>query len=90
MSIGNLKDQGNKGNNFPYQLKNLQLLGQIVNTPRLSNLKENAVTASNATALEDAINLYFDAAPDLILVSKSVVYDTTASKFVAFLTTAKI
>ena len=29
MSIGNLKDQGNKGNNFPYQLKNLQLLGQI-------------------------------------------------------------
>jgi hypothetical protein len=29
MSIGNLKDQGNKGNNFPYQLKNLQLLGAI-------------------------------------------------------------
>jgi len=29
MSIGNLKDQGNKGNNFPYQLRNLQLLGGI-------------------------------------------------------------
>ena len=29
MSIGNLKDQGNKGNNFPYQLANLQLLGLI-------------------------------------------------------------
>ena len=29
MSIGNLKDQGNKGNNFPYQLRNLQLLGEI-------------------------------------------------------------
>jgi hypothetical protein len=29
MSIGNLKDQGNKGNNLPYQLKNLQLLGAI-------------------------------------------------------------
>ena len=29
MSIGNLKDQGNKGNNFPYQLKTLQLLGEI-------------------------------------------------------------
>lgn len=29
MSIGNLKDQGNKGNNFPYQLRNLQLLGDI-------------------------------------------------------------
>lgn len=29
MSIGNLKDYGNKGNNFPYQLRNLQLLGGI-------------------------------------------------------------
>jgi hypothetical protein len=29
MSIGNLKDYGNKGNNFPYQLRNLQLLGDI-------------------------------------------------------------
>lgn len=29
MSIGNLKDQGNKGNNFPYQLKTLQLLSAI-------------------------------------------------------------
>ena len=33
MSVGNLKDQGNKGNNFPYQLRSLQLLGDInVNT----------------------------------------------------------
>jgi len=29
MSIGNLKDYGNKGNNLPYQLRNLQLLGDI-------------------------------------------------------------
>lgn len=29
MSIGNLRDQGNKGNNFPYQLRNLQLLSDI-------------------------------------------------------------
>lgn len=29
MSIGNLKDQGNKGNNFPYQRAVLELLGQI-------------------------------------------------------------
>jgi hypothetical protein len=29
MSIGNLKDNGNKGNNFPYQLAVLQLLGEI-------------------------------------------------------------
>ena len=30
MSIGNLKDNGNKGNNVPYQLAVLQLLQQIV------------------------------------------------------------
>jgi len=29
MSIGNLKTEGNKGNNFPYQLRTLQLLGAI-------------------------------------------------------------
>ena len=29
MSIGNLKTEGNKGNNFPYQLRTLQLLGSI-------------------------------------------------------------
>ena len=29
MSIGNLKDQGNKGNNYPYQLASLRLLGDI-------------------------------------------------------------
>ena len=30
MSIGNLKDEGNKGNNFPFQLKVLQGLQTIV------------------------------------------------------------
>lgn len=30
MSVGNLKDQGNKGNNFPYQLSVLKLLGGIL------------------------------------------------------------
>lgn len=29
MSVGNLKDQGNKGNNFPYQLNTLKTLGLI-------------------------------------------------------------
>jgi hypothetical protein len=32
MSIGNLKDYGNKGNNFPWQLKMLQGLQGIINT----------------------------------------------------------
>lgn len=29
MSVGNLKDSGNQGNNFPYQLKSLQGLQNI-------------------------------------------------------------
>jgi len=37
MSIGNLRDQGNKGNNFPYQLKNLQVLAQILTAGGVSN-----------------------------------------------------
>ena len=31
MSVGNLKTQGNQGNNFPYQLRTLQLLAEINN-----------------------------------------------------------
>lgn len=31
MSIGNLKDYGNKGNNFPWQLKMLKGLQDIIN-----------------------------------------------------------
>lgn len=42
MSIGNLKDNGNKGNNFPYQLSNLQALGQLNTT----------ATASGGTLLQ--------------------------------------
>jgi hypothetical protein len=41
MSIGNLKDQGNKGNNFPYQFRNLQLLGSL----------NDCCTASSGTLL---------------------------------------
>jgi len=32
MSVGNLKDYGNKGNNFPWQLKMLQGLQQMIDT----------------------------------------------------------
>lgn len=37
MSIGNTKDQGNKGNNFPYQLANLKLLGGITDLSTTAN-----------------------------------------------------
>lgn len=43
MSVGNLKDQGNKGNNFPYQLNTLKTLGLIAGS--------TAAGATEATAL---------------------------------------
>ena len=38
MSVGNTKDQGNKGNNFPYQLRHLQLLASLVECCEASGL----------------------------------------------------
>lgn len=52
MSIGNLKDYGNKGNNFPWQLKMLQGLDAI-NTGQTGNTgairTPNLITATNTT-----------------------------------------
>jgi hypothetical protein len=90
MSVGNLKDQGNKGNNFPYQLKNLQLLGQIANAAKAVNLIEKSFSSATSAGIEAAVDGYFISNPDKILISKSVVYDSTASKFVAFLTLSSI
>jgi hypothetical protein len=44
MSVGNLTDSGNKGNNFPYQLAVLQLLEQIATMPSLSGCCPNDAT----------------------------------------------
>jgi hypothetical protein len=53
MSIGNLKDQGNKGNNFPYQLRTLQLLGEILtvldSAPKL--LQPGVIESTGAAVL---------------------------------------
>ena len=38
MSVGNLKDSGNQGNNFPWQLKMLQGLQAILDDPCCANL----------------------------------------------------
>jgi hypothetical protein len=52
MSIANLKDQGNQGNNMPYQLRNLQLLGQILTAINSSagNDREMRTTVYQAIA----------------------------------------
>lgn len=82
MSVGNLKTYGNKGNNFPYQLKVLEglSLGQC------SKLEEFSLTAPTANALETAINLIFQTYPNSYLVSKSVLYD--GSDHIAYITLA--
>ena len=52
MSIGNTRDQGNKGNNFPYQLANLKLLGSI--SEGIDDLNKNIGTESVGPMANDA------------------------------------
>lgn len=84
MSIGNLKDSGNQGNNFPYQksvLKGLAL-------SQLKNLTQTSATAATAANLDTAVNAVLAANPNKYLVSQSVVWNGTT--FYAFLTLANI
>jgi hypothetical protein len=46
MSIGNTKDYGNKGNNFPYQLKSLQGLDCVCSQMGLSLVELQAINAN--------------------------------------------
>ncbi len=86
MSIGNLKDYGNKGNNFPYQLKVLQGLA----LSQLSNCDEIVFSDLNATNMKDQIDAYFTANPDKYLVSKTMVWNTVDQAYVAHLTVATL
>lgn len=86
MSIGNLKDQGNKGNNFPYQLSAVRLAGkdQLLN---LTEVNFQETTAANLTAI---INTYFNTNKNKFLVSKAIVINPSTSKWEAFLTVATL
>jgi len=50
MSIGNLKSEGNKGNNFPYQLKSLQGLQCICDALGIDGDLYNLLAPQNRTA----------------------------------------
>lgn len=55
MSIGNLKDEGNKGNNFPWQLKMLQGLSAIsTSITNLLGAFSTGITTSLPAASQDA------------------------------------
>jgi hypothetical protein len=49
MSIGNLRDQGNKGNNFPWQLAVLKLLQSVVNNTFGLNPQVKTANVLNTT-----------------------------------------
>lgn len=85
MSIGNLKDYGNKGNNFPYQLAALKLAGMN----QLLFCEEVTMTAANVAALLILINAYFTANPEKFLISKSII-EIPAGSVTAFLTVATL
>lgn len=50
MSVGNLKDQGNKGNNFPYQLAVLKSLGTLGTETTLIDIL-NAIQSGNSSSV---------------------------------------
>ena len=86
MSIGNLKDYGNKGNNFPFQLKTLQGLS----IPQYRNLRTLYLFDANPSVLESLINAEFANAPDSYLVSQNVFFDASTNTFAAFITFATL
>jgi hypothetical protein len=86
MSVGNLKDYGNKGNNFPFQLKTLQGLAM----PQFRNLRTLYLSDISASILESLINAEFANAPDSYLISQNVFFDVSTNTYVAFITFATL
>mgnify|MGYP003352227331 CR=1 FL=1 len=62
MSVGNLKTYGNKGNNFPYQLRNLQLLADIAASGGASNALLTQILTAIQAGQEYEAALVVDAA----------------------------
>lgn len=79
MSVGNLKDNGNKGNNFPWQLAVLQLLGTIsTNTAGAGADHEFRITNYKATATLGGCYTIGDfiSRTDIILTSTGAIVST--------------
>lgn len=54
MSVGNLKDQGNKGNNMPYQLSSLRLLDSILQAILVAPLPPSSTRTPSLTRVTTA------------------------------------
>lgn len=86
MSIGNLKDSGNKGNNFPFQLKTLQGLS----LPQYKNLRTIYLSDPNPLSLENLINQEYLNLPNSYLISQNIFFDQGSGFYVAFITFATL
>jgi hypothetical protein len=87
MSVGNLKDYGNKGNNFPYQKAVLILLDQIANAAASDCCPTAATEATLTTRNAEATQLLIKALLTTIDGHLDVALSTRASE--TTLTTAK-
>jgi len=84
MSVGNLKTEGQKGNNFPWQLKMLKL----ASLTQVKNCVEVQLNNTSVVLLVTDINNYFVANPNYYLVSKEIIF--VSPTYTAFLTVSKI
>ena len=85
MSIGNLKDSGNQGNNFPFQLKVLQGLSKAIEITKCENLFSRVLNTGAYNSIPDLINDDLANYPDSYLVSQSITYDTVNELYVVIL-----
>lgn len=91
MSVGNLKTYGNKGNNFPYQLKSLEglecacrQLSAINNKSAFSNITISTFTDVTTGGLATQIQSLFATFPNSQLISQNIIWDGT--DYTAFIT----
>ena len=85
MSIGNLKDSGNQGNNFPFQLKVLQGLSIVAEMHKCENLSTVTVSSNDTTNLAQYTADEIANRPSSYLVSQSITYNNIEEIYVALL-----
>lgn len=85
MSIGNLKDYGNKGNNFPFQLKTLQGLS----LSQFSKIESAYLSDPSMIGLEIQLNALYIAKSTYYLISQNIFYDPTTNEFASLTTYSK-
>jgi len=77
MSIGNLKDYGNKGNNFPWQLKMLQGLQGIINELQ-GSLDVNITAPIGQQIMDDSVSVVIASDQAGIARSPGIIRPTAA------------